>query len=251
MRVHGSNVEDEIMTMEENTNLVESKRSINIRDETENDDDGDDDDDNVNVSNDQQVGGIIGSAILDLAKRVFRRSAARDTLSTTSLPTTSDNAIKPDCRRTGSNDSIVNDSIRSWRQSDMFKQCIAEFLMGLWSKFDTCALYLPQICFKLNHCCQCPLVRTNISNDMMKMNNNRQISTLNLYINPCGYYHVLTNQFVCKKEKSIEVNKNISTNVNTSITQALLAKDLILDKNDTGQIANESMWKIANFSVSL
>ncbi|CAF1634090.1 unnamed protein product [Adineta ricciae] len=241
VRVHGSNVEEEIMTMEENTNLVESKGSINIRVGIENDDDDDDsDDDNVDVSNDQQVGGIIGSAILDLAKRVFRRSVTRDTLSTTSLPITLDNTIKPDCRRTDLNDSLVNASIRSWRQSDIFKQCIAEFLMGLWSEFDTCALYLSRICFKLNHCCQCSLTRTDISNDLMKTKNKGQVSTLNLYINPCGYYHVLTNQFACKREKSIGVNKNISTNVNTSITQNLLEKDLIFDKNDTMQVVNET-----------
>ncbi|CAF0799785.1 unnamed protein product [Adineta ricciae] len=250
VRVHGSNVEDEIMTMEENTNLVESKRSINIRDGIENGDDDDDgDDDNVDVSNDQQVGGIIGSAILDLAKRVFRRSVTRDTLSTTSLPTTLDNTIKPDCRRTDLNDSLVNDSIRSWRQSDIFKQCIAEFLMGLWSEFDTCALYLSQICFKLNHCCQCSLMRTDISNDLMRTKNKGQMSTLNLYINPCGYYHVLTNQFACKREKSIGANKNISTNVNTSITQDSLEKDLIFDKNDTMQIVNETESSINNQST--
>ncbi|CAF4451522.1 unnamed protein product, partial [Rotaria magnacalcarata] len=59
--------------MEENTNLIDSKSLSDIHDDNDNDDD---DDENNNLSNDQQVGGIIGSAILDLAKRVFRRPTA-------------------------------------------------------------------------------------------------------------------------------------------------------------------------------
>ncbi|CAF3432715.1 unnamed protein product [Rotaria sp. Silwood1] len=228
VRIHGSNVEDEIMTMEENTNLIDSKILLNNQDENE-----DDDDDN-NLLNDQQVGGIIGSAILDLAKRVFRRPTIRDTPSTTSIPIIERNVLKTDCHQSVLNGSITNDSINSWRQSDIFKQCIAEFLRGIWSKFDACALYLSHTCFKLNYCCQCPLIMNNTIN-----RNNQIISTLNLYINPCGYYHIITNQFVCKKEKLIELNETLSINTNVELNQNIMEKDFIISTDDTIIITDE------------
>ncbi len=223
VRIHGSNVEDEIMTMEENTNLIELKSSSDSQDENDNDDDDDD------LTNDQQVGGIIGSAILDLAKRVFRRQTIRGTPSTTAMPTIETNVLKTNCHRSVLNGQITNDSIDSWRRSDTFKQCITEFLHGLWSKFDTCTIYLSQICFKLNHCCQCQ--------------NNQTIqnrSTLNLYINPCGYYHILTTQFICKKEKLIELSETIVNDINSELTQDFIEKNLTIDKNDTVMINDES-----------
>jgi hypothetical protein len=232
VHIHGSNVEDEIMTMEDNTNLIDLKSSSDIQDENGNDDE--DDDDNNNLSNDQQVGGIIGSAILDLAKRVFRRQTIRGTLSTTSITIAETNVIKTDCHKSVLNGSITNDSINTWRHSDTFKQCIAEFVYGLWSEFDTCTIYLSQMCFKFNYCCQCPL--------MNNKNNRRNpmLSTLNLYTNPCGYYHILSNQFVCKKEKLIELNKTITANLNSELTQDSIEKSLTIDKTDTVMVVNES-----------
>ncbi|CAF0734847.1 unnamed protein product [Rotaria sordida] len=232
VRVHGSNVEDEIMTMEENTNLIDSKTLLNIQDEN---DDDDDDNDNDNLSNDQQVGGIIGSAILDLAKRVFRRQTTRGIPSTTSMPITEINVLKTNCHQAVLHGSITNDSINTWRLRDTFKQCIAEFLRGTWSKFDTCTVYLLHTCYKLNYCCQCPLMINNNTN-----RNNQMISTLNLYNNPCGYYHIITNQFVCKKEKLIELNDTITINVNAELNQNISEKNLTISTNDTVMIADES-----------
>jgi hypothetical protein len=227
VRLHGSNVEDEIMTMEENTNLNDLKTSSNIQDENE----IDNDDENDDLSNDQQVGGIIGSAILDLAKRVFRRQTIRGTTSTTSVPITETNELKTECHQSVINGAITHDSINSWRHSDTFKQCVAEFLGGLWTKYNTCTMYLSQICFKLNYCCQCPL----------KINrNNHLISTVNLYINPCGYYHILTNQFACRKEKLIELNETLPININSELTQDFVEHNLTIDRNDTVMINNES-----------
>jgi len=227
LRIHGSNVEDEIMTMEENTNLIDLKSLSDIQDENENDDDDD-------LSNDQQVGGIIGSAIIDLAKRVFRRQTIRGTPSTTTITTIETNVLKTDCHQSVLNGSITNDSIHSWRHSDTLKQCIAEFLYGLWSKFDTCTIYLSQTCLKLNYCCQCPLMINTKNKTIQKR------STLNLYINPCGYYHILTSQFVCKKEKLIALNETISNDINNELTQDFIEKNLTIDKNDTVMITDDS-----------
>jgi hypothetical protein len=216
--------------MEENTNSIDVKSLADIQDENENDDDDDDD-----LTNEQQVGGIIGSAILDLAKRVFRRQTIRGTSSTTSIPVIENNVLKTDCHQSVINGSITNDSINTWHRSETFKQCIAEFLDGLWSKFNTCTIYLSQICLKSNYCCQCPL--------MMNKNKNRtmeKLSTLNIYINPCGYYHILTSQFVCKKEKLILLNETISTNIHGDLTPELNEKNLTVDKNDTVMIIDES-----------
>ncbi|CAF2607211.1 unnamed protein product [Rotaria sp. Silwood2] len=230
VRVHGSNVEDEIMTMEENTNLIDSKTLLNTQDENE-----DDDDDDNNLSNDQQVGGIIGSAILDLAKRVFRRPTTRGTPSTTLIPITEANVLKTDCHQSVLNGSIINESINSWSQSDTFKQCIAAFLRGIWSKFDACTMYLSHTCFKLNYCCQCLSMINNNTN-----RNNQITSTLNLYINPCGYYYIITNQFVCKKEKFIELNETISMNANLESNPNIIEKNLTISTNDTVMITDES-----------
>jgi len=227
VHIHGSNVEDEIMTMEENTNLINLKSSTDIQDENDDDDD---------LSNDQQVGGIIGSAIIDLAKRVFRRQTIRGTPSTTAIPIIENNVLKTDCHQSVLNGSITNDSIDSWRRSDTFKQCIAEFLHGLWSKFDTCTIYLSQICFKLNYCCQCPLMMNNKN----KNQTIQRISTLNIYINPCGYYHILTNQFICKREKFILLNETISNDINGELIQDFIEKNLTIDKNETIMINDES-----------
>lgn len=226
VRIHGSNVEDEIMTMEENTNLNELKSLSDIQDENDNEDDDDED-----LTNDQQVGGIIGSAILDLAKRVFRRQTIRGTPSTTSIPIIETNALKTDCHQSVLNGSIINDSIQAWRRSDTFKQCIADFLHGSWSKFDTCTSYLSQICFKLNYCCQCSLI---------PLNKNQSQVTLNLYANPCGYYFILTNQFICQKEKFLQLNKTILNDVNRNLSQALHDKNVTIEENDTVMITNES-----------
>jgi hypothetical protein len=224
VRIHGSNVEDEIMTMEENTNLIDVQSLADIQDENENDDD----DDNNDSTNDQKVGGIIGSAILDLAKRVFRRQTIRGTSSTTSIPIIENNVLKTDCHQSVLNGSMTNESIH---RSETFKQCIAEFLDGLWSKFNTCTIYLSQICFKLNYCCQCPL--------MINKNKN-SISTLNIYNNPCGYYHILTSQFVCKKQKLIPLNETLLTNINGELTQDLNENNLTVNKNDTVMMIDES-----------
>ncbi len=66
------------------------------------------------------------------------------------------------------------------------------------------------------------------------------LSTLNLYTNPCGYYHILSNQFVCKKEKLIELNKTITANLNSELTQDSIEKSLTIDKTDTVMVVNES-----------
>ncbi|CAM4745449.1 unnamed protein product [Rotaria magnacalcarata] len=243
VRIHGSNVEEEIMTMEENTNLIDSKSLSDIHDDNDNDDD---DDENNNLSNDQQVGGIIGSAILDLAKRVFRRpTAVRGTPSTTSpsITTTETNVLKTDCHPSVLNDSIINDTLISWRQSDTFKQCISEFLHGLWSKYDTCTMYLSYTCFKLNYCCQCPLMTNHGRRD-------RRTLTLNLYVHPCGYYHILTNQFVCKKEKAIEFNRTILTNINHELHQNLNEKNSAVYNNDT-IIINDEHVNLSNNKSTL
>ncbi|CAF3191170.1 unnamed protein product [Rotaria socialis] len=234
VRIHGSNVEEEIMTMEENTNLIDSKSLSNIPEDNENDDD----DDN-NLSNDQQVGGIIGSAILDLAKRVFRRpTPVRGITSATSTSTsttiTETNVLKTDCHPSVLSDSIINDTLKSWRQSDTFKQCISEFLHGLWSKYDTCTMYLSYTCFKLNYCCQCPLMTNHDRRDPRML-------TLNLYVHPCGYYHILTNQLDCKKEKAIESNRTILTNLNHELHQNLNEKNSTVYNNDTIIINDESV----------
>ena len=228
VRIHGSNVEDEIMTMEENTNLNDLNTLSDTQDENENDDENDD------LSNDQQVGGIIGSAILDLAKRVFRRQTIRGTTSTTSIPITETNVLKTDCHQSVINGSIDNYSISSLRQSDTFKQCIAEFLDGLWTKFDTCTMYLSQICFKLNYCCQCPVILNNNNRT------NHLTSTINIYINPCGYYHILTNQLICRREKLIELNETIAINLNGDLNQDLIEKNVTMEKNDTVIVNDES-----------
>lgn len=228
VRIHGSNVEDEIMTMEENTNLNEFKISKDIQDENENDDDDDDDED---LTNDQQVGGIIGSAILDLAKRVFRRQTIRDTSSTTTIPIIETNDLKNDCHQTVLNGSINNDSIQSWHRSDTFKQCIADFLYGIWSRFDTCTIYLTQICFQLNHCCQCPIIFNK---------RNKSTTTMNLYINPCGYYHILTSPFICQREKFNIINKTIIQDINHDLFQEINEKNSTIEKNDTVIIPDES-----------
>jgi len=224
LRIHGSNVEDEIMTMEENTNLIDLKSLSDIQDENENDDDDD-------LSNDQQVGGIIGSAIIDLAKRVFRRQTIRGTPSTTTITTIETNVLKTDCHQSVLNGSITNDSIHSWRHSDTLKQCIAEFLYGLWSKFDTCTIYLSQICFQLNYCCQCPLILEKI---------NQSKTTVNFYINPCGYYHILTSQFMCEKEKFHLLNKTIMNDKNHDLSQEFSEKNINIEKNETIMIPDES-----------
>lgn len=229
VRLHGSNVEDEIMTMEDNTNLVESKSISNM--EGENDDDSTDDED---LANDQQVGGIIGSAILDLAKRVFRRQTIRGTSSTTSSPVIVTNGLKSDCHQAVLNGSMTNETIYMWRRNETFKECIAKFLVGLWARFDTCTAYLSQICFKINYCCQCPVT----------MNNRTKTKklTLNIYNNPCGYYHILTSQFVCTKEKLIPLNQTILTKINGDLVQDLMEKTLPVDQNETGTVITESMY---------
>ena len=224
VRIHGSNVEDEIMTMEENTNFIDVTSLRDIQDENDDDDDND-------PTNDQQVGGIIGSAILDLAKRVFRRQTIRGTASTTSIPIIETNVLKTECPRSVLNGSIANENISNWHRSEAFKQCLAEFLDGLWSKFNTCTIYLSQVCFKLNYCCQCPL---------MNNKTKTQLSTLNIYTNPCGYYHVLTSPFVCQKTKLIPLNETQSTNTNGDLTQELNEKNTTVDKNDTVIISDES-----------
>ena len=232
VRIHGSNVEDEIMTMEDNTNSNDAQSLSKIQDENENDDDDDDD-----LTNDQQVGGIIGSAIIDLAKRVFRRQTIRGgTTSTTTMPIIETNVLKTDCHQSVLNGSITNDSIISWRHSDTFKQCIASFLQGLWSNFNTCTIYLSHICLQSNYCCQCPVI--------INTDRNNQ-STLNLYINPCGYYHTLTNQFVCKKEKFVGLNETIlqiPAIINSELTQEFIEKNLTSDKNETVIINDQSMF---------
>ncbi|CAF1087443.1 unnamed protein product [Adineta steineri] len=237
VRIHGSNVEDELITMEENTNLVDSNSFTNIQDGTQDDDDDDDND----LSNEQQVGGIIGSAIIDLAKRVFRRQTIRGTISTTSIPITTTNELKTDCHQSVFNNSATNDSIKLWRQSDTFKQCIAEFLEGLWVNFTTCTIYLSHICLKSNYCCQCPSTIINNKTNRIK-------STLNIYINPCGYYHILTNHLVCEKEKLNNVNKTIPTNLNSESTEDSSEKNVTIEKNDTVTIVNESTNVSANQS---
>ena len=154
VRIHGSNVEDAIMTMDDNKNLIDSKSSADNTNRNQNDDDDDDDDDvnNNEPSNDQQVGGIIGSAIFDLAKRVFRRPTTRDTSSTTSIPVTEPNTLKPNCDQSVLNNTNMNHSLNSWRRSDEFKQCIADYLHDLWLKLDLCTIYLSYRCLKLNYC---------------------------------------------------------------------------------------------------
>ena len=232
VRIHGSNVEDEIMTMEDNTNLKELKSSADIADENDNEDE-----DNNIVANDQQVGGIIGSAILDLAKRVFRRQTIRGTPSTTTMTSTEPNALKDNCDQSSRHDVMSNSSMKSWRRSGIFKRCIARFLRGLWPKVDTCIAYLSQICFQSNHCCQCPL----------SAKGNRNRVTLNFYLHPCGYYHVLTNQFVCKKEKSIRLNETISsppTLLNGDLLQDLTEKNRTINQTGTATINEQS--KISN-----
>ena len=228
VRIHGSNVEDEIMTMEDNTNLNDLKSSTNIPDENENEDE----DDNNDLSSDQQVGGIIGSAILDLAKRVFRRQTIRGTTSTTATPNTEPNALKDNCHQPSRDDAMVNSSLKSWRQSGTFKRCIARFLRGLWSRVDTCIGYLSQICFQSNYCCQCPLT----------VKSTRARVTLNFYLHPCGYYHVLTNQFVCKKEKSIRVNETLSS------PSTLLNGDLLHDLTEKNLASNQTGTVVINES---
>ncbi len=235
VRIHGSNVEDEIMTMEDNTNLNDLNSLSDIQDENENDDDND-------LLNDQPVGGIIGSAIIDLAKRVFRRQTIRGTLSTTTSPILETTVLKTDCHQSVLNGSITNNSIHSWRHSDTFKQCIAEFLHGLWSKFNTCTIYFSQTCLKLNYCCQCPLMINKKTRTIQLM------STINLYIQPCGYYHILTSQFVCKKEKLIELNETISNNINGELTQDFIENNSTIDQNDTVMIIDESK-NLFNFSL--
>lgn len=228
VRIHGSNVEDEIMTMEDNTNLKDLKSSADIPDDNDNEDE-----DNNNLSNDQQVGGIIGSAILDLAKRVFRRQTIRGTPSTTTTTSTEPNALKDSCDQSSRHDVMNNSSMKSWRRSGIFKRCIARFLRGLWSKADTCIVYLLQICFQSNYCCQCPL----------SAKGNRNRVTLNFYLHPCGYYHVLTNQFICKKEKSIRLNETISsppTLLNGEILQDLTEKNLTINQTGTTVINEKS-----------
>ena len=228
VRIHGSNVEDEIMTMEEHTNSIGDKSLVDVLDENENDDD---DDDNNEPTNDQQVNGIIGSAILDLAKRVFRRQTIRGTSSTTSIPIIENNVLKTDCHPAILNGSITNGSLTNWHRSEAFKQCIAEFLDGLWSTFDTCTIYLSQICLKFNYCCQCPLTNNQTRSS---------ISTLNIYANPCGYYHILTSQFVCKKSQLIPFNDTLSTSNNGNLTQEINEKNFTAEKNDTVMISDES-----------
>ena len=205
VRIHGSNVEDEIMTMEEITNQNEAKPSTDIQDENENEDDDEADD----LSNDQQVGGIIGSAIFDLAKRVFRRQTIRGTQSTTTHPILETNDLKTECHPKVFNHSLTNENLRTWRKTDQFKQCIANFLFGLWSTFNTCTIYFSQICFQMNYCCQCPLMTTN------QHRVHRLQSSINFYIHPCGYYHILTSHSICQQEKIIEMNKTDSVNEQT------------------------------------
>jgi DNA-binding transcriptional regulator GbsR (MarR family) len=75
----------------------------------------------------------------------------------------------------------------------------------------------------------------------LKINrNNHLISTVNLYINPCGYYHILTNQFACRKEKLIELNETLPININSELTQDFVEHNLTIDRNDTVMINNES-----------
>lgn len=226
VRVHGANVEDEIITMEENTNLIDSKSTQGVQNENENEDDEDDDN---NVSNEQQVGGIIGSAIIDLAKRVFRRpTVVRGTTSTTSIPIIETNALKTECNPTSLNGAIINNTIQSWYHSESFKQCTAEFLRGLWSNFDTCTTYLSHSCFKLNNCCQCPSLMNNNGNTKDPI-----ISTLNIYINSCGYYHILTSQIICKREQQIESNQTLFKNISDGLNNTVIEKNLSITNNDT------------------
>lgn len=186
--------------MEDNTNL---NPLLNIQNE---------DDDDENLINDQQVGGIIGSAIIDLAKRVFHRQTIRSTQSTTPIiPTMETNILEPNCHRTNLN-------INKLHNNKKLKQCISKFLDGLWFKFDTCIIYLSEICFKLNYCCQC---RIKIPKK----------TTFNFYINPCGYYYILISQFICKKQIIIK---------NNEIIQESIEKNNTNEKNDSLIISDES-----------
>ena len=213
--------------MEENTNPTD----VSSLSKTAAGDENDDDDAN-DLSNDQQVGGIIGSAILDLAKRVFRRQTIRGTPSTTVMPTTEASGLKTDCHRSIVNGSISNQSMQSWRHGDLFKQCIAKFLRGHWSTFGTCSIYLSQMCWKSSYCCQCPST----------LKQGRANVTLNLYVHVCGYYHLLVNQFVCKKEKVVRLNETLTSKlalVNAALPD-LLGMNSTVEKPIASKIDEQS-----------
>ena len=228
VRVHGSNVEDEITIMEEKTNPIEFQSSSQHLDEVDNDDD-----ESANLPKDSQVGGIIGSAIIDLAKRVFRRQTARDMPSSNTVPITASNSLKNDCTQSLLINPVNSSRLRSWRKSDSFKRCIARFLRGLWLRIDSCTEYLSQICFLTNYCCQCPL-KSKIPYPKR--------TTTNIYRHYCGYYHLFVNHLVCRKEQQTRANETLVQR-NNPVTPEIVVE--VTEKNLT---ANENSKKITLYT---
>lgn len=209
VKIFGSNVEDEMITMEEKTKGIESLSSSSQPEDVDNEDDP------SNSAQEQQTVGI-GSAIIGIARQVFRLQSSRDTPSATNSPAAEIDPLKSDCAKSNLQISIDEVRLKSWRRTDSFKRCVARFVRGLWQKFDTCTNYFSQICFLSTLCCQCPLKPMTI---------NLRKSTTNIYRHSCGYYHLLNNHLVCKTEKIHRANETIPITNNASNESVLDIKD--------------------------
>ena len=207
VRVHGSNVEDEIMTMEESTIGKELKVAMTNPEENFNEEE-----ENADQAGDEQVGGIIRSAIMDLAKRVFRRPVVPETPTTTIVPTLENDHSKNNCPSSVIQDSTNRSTLKDWSRNGSLKRCIARFLAGFSFKVDPCVTFLSQLCSQSIYCCQCPTISAE----------QRRKRTLNLHLYPCGYFHFLTKRLICQNTTETPANKSINVEMTLNASETIV-----------------------------
>ena len=199
------------MTMEENTNGNELKVSTANPEENFNEEE-----ENADQTGDEQVGGIIRSAIIDLAKRVFRRPTIPETPPTTTVQTLENDSSKNNCQSSVIRDSSDQSTLKEWSRNGSLKRCIARFLGGFSFKIDPCVAFLSHLCSQSIHCCQCPTISTE----------QRRKRTLNLHLYPCGYFHFLTNRLICQKTNDTPANQTINVEMTLNASETIVKTNL-------------------------
>ncbi|CAF0943986.1 unnamed protein product [Didymodactylos carnosus] len=231
-------VHDEIMTMEENNGLVDKREEI-TKHLADLDDDSNDE---------QQPSSVIGSAIIDLAKKVFnlhhptqqeQSSTINPILSSTTtrplLPAELDPLKNSNYNKCNSVSSTRNVTNKKYSLLSFLKQCVS-LLFG--REINSCIEPIV-FCSLHNTCCQCYINNTQF--------NNSNLTTPNLLSHQCGYYYLLTirhslnkqvNTSYSSQKTMINLNEfNVQNKTNlTNNTSSTLVHNLKANDNSTKNV---------------
>ncbi|CAF1542754.1 unnamed protein product, partial [Didymodactylos carnosus] len=230
VHVHGSNVEDELITMEKNNGYPDKTEEID-KHLTDLDDD---------TNDEQQSSSAIGSAIINLAKKVFnlrqpsqQSSQLNPVLTSTTAAVLLSSELNPlrnvndnTCDTVSSSSSITINGTTKYSLLSLLKQCISLLFSREISNYKEPVIF----CSIPNRYCQCYENNTQFTNS--------NSTTPNLLSDQCGYYYLLTTRHSAHQK------------VNTSNSSQTTAATVNVTHHIKTDLTNDSVIALSSSSIS-